>query len=200
MTRRIPAVCVVLVLLVSGAAGACSGELERGSVPCPNGQELRAERYDATSIVFARGCVGRNSENNYSSEGRWEFFYPSGQKKAEGSYADTLHTVVDGFHSEEDDSAGIMIDGREGPWALWYDNGQKWQETTFRDGKEEGLRTEWNDNGQKEFEGLLREGGREGLFTTWHENGQKQLEETYLNGTRTSGTEWDENGNETRAD
>ena len=174
---RRSAVAVVAVLLVSGAAGACSGELERASVPCPNGQELRAERYDATSIVFARGCVGRNSENNYSSEGRWEFFYPSGQKKAEGTYADPLHTVVDGFRSEENDSAGIVIDGREGLWMLWYENGQKEEETTYRDGQREGLRTRWHDNGQKQQETTFRDGKEEGLRTEWNDNGQKEFED-----------------------
>ena len=190
---------LLLCVVATTCLGACSGGLERVSSPCPDGQELREERYDATSIK-ARGCVGRNSENNYSGEGRWEFFYPSGQKKAEGSYADTLHTVVDGFHSEEDDSAGIMIDGREGPWALWYDNGQKWQEMTYRDGNKEGLYATWHENGQKKQETTYRDGQEEGLHTEWHDNGQKSVETTYRDGTRTSGTEWDENGNQINAD
>jgi hypothetical protein len=170
MTQRIPAVCVALVLLVSGVASACSGGLERFSNSCPDGQELREERYDSTSIS-ARGCVGTDSENNYRREGRWEYFYPSGQKQAEGSY-------VDGFQGEEGTFSGFVIDGngREGPWVLWYENGQKSGEGSYRDGKEEGL------------------------STIWWENGQKQSEATYLNGTRTSVTEWDESGNQINAD
>ena len=39
-------------------------------------------------------------------------------------------------------------------------------------------------------------GKREGLSTEWHDNGQKSREQTYLNGTETSVTEWDENGNQ----
>ena len=152
---------LLLCVVATTCLGACSGGLERVSSPCPDGQELREERYDATSIK-ARGCVGRNSENNYSGEGRWEFFYPSGQKKAEGSYADPLHTVVDGFRSEENDSAGIVIDGREGLWMLWYENGQKEREETYRDGKLEGLATHWYGNGQKEAEGSYVDGSQGG--------------------------------------
>jgi antitoxin component YwqK of YwqJK toxin-antitoxin module len=209
---------VAFVLLVSGAAGACSGGLERSSSPCPDGQELREERYDSTSIS-ARGCVGKDSENNYRREGRWEYFYPSGQKQAEGSY-------VDGFQGEEGRFAGFRIDGdgREGPWVLWYENGQKSGEGSYRDGKEEGPYTSWYDNGQKEAEGSYRDGKEEGLYTSWYDNGQKseesnyrdgkleglstiwwdngqkEAEVTYRDGTRTSGTEWNESGNQIRAD
>ena len=49
---------------------------------------------------------------------------------------------------------------------------QKWSEKTYRDGVLEGLVTFWDDNGQK-FE-----------------------EATYLNGTNTSVTRWDESGNQ----
>ena len=144
MTQRIPAVCVALVLLVSGVASACSGGLERFSNSCPDGQELREERYDSTSIS-ARGCVGTDSENNYRREGRWEYFYPSGQKQAEGSY-------VDGFQGGKRSTAGSLIDGREGLGMHWNENGQKEEEATYRDGKQEGLGTRWHENGQKGLE------------------------------------------------
>ena len=124
---------LLLCVIATTCLGACSGGLERFSSSCPSGQELREERYDATSIK-ARGCVGRNSENNYRREGRWEFFHPSGQKEAEGSY-------VDGFQGGETGNTGILIDGREGLWAFWHDNGQTEQEGSYRDGKLEGLAT-----------------------------------------------------------
>jgi len=125
---------VVAVLVV----GACSGGLERFSSPCPSGQDLREERYDATSIK-ARGCVGPDSENNYRRQGRWEFFHPNGQKSGEGSY-------VDGFQGGETGDTGILIDGREGAWVFWDDNGNKKQEETYRNGTRTSL-TEWNANG-----------------------------------------------------
>jgi hypothetical protein len=170
ITRPIPAVCVVLVLLVSGAAGACSGGLERVSSPCPSGQELWEERYGPTSIK-ARGCVGIDSEDNYRRQGGWEFFHPNGQKEAEGSY-------VDGFHSGNTGTSGIPIDGREGAWATWHEDGQKKQESTYRDGQREGLATEWHENGKKKAERTYHDRKRKGLATQWYENGQKELETT----------------------
>ena len=50
---------------------------------------------------------------------------------------------------------------------------------------------------QKRLEGTYRDGELEGLYTGWHANGQKLREETFRDGTSTSVTEWDENGNQT---
>ena len=147
------------VLLVSGMVGACAGGF---SSPCPRGQELREERYDATSIQ-SQGCVGPDSEDNYRRQGHWEFFHPNGQKSGEGSY-------VDGFQGGETGDSGILIDGREGAWMFWYDNGQKLSEATFREGEQEGLTTQWHDNGQKHIEATYLNGTRTSL-TEWDANG-----------------------------
>ena len=193
MTRRIPAVCVALVLLVSGVAGACSGGLERVDGPCPSGQELRNNTV-TPSVGVWRGCAGTDSEGNYRRQGRWEFFHPNGEQRGEGSYVDGI--LVGG----ETDFTGLPSDGREGLWVVWYTNGQRRFEGGYRDGELEGFSTEWFANGQKRQERSYRAGEVEGLTTQWHENGQKWSEGTYLNGTRTSRTEWDESGNQTRAD
>jgi len=193
MTRRIPAVCVAFVLLVGTMAGACSGGLERFNSPCPGDQELREERYSPTSIK-SQGCVGTDSENNYRRQGHWEFFHPNGEQRGEGSYVDGI--LVGG----ETDFTGLPSDGREGLWVVWYTNGQRRFEGRYRDGELEGFSTEWFANGQKRQESSYRDGEVEGLTTQWLPNGQKWSEATYLNGTRTSRTEWDESGNQTRAD
>jgi hypothetical protein len=165
---------LLLCVIATTCLGACSGGLERVSSPCPSGQELREVRYDPTSIK-SQGCVGRNSENNYRRQGRWEFFYPSGQKQVEATYRDGK---------------------REGLQTLWTDYGQKRRETTYRDGKREGLQTEWYDNGKKKEEATYRDGKNEGLYTWWYPNGQKKWEATYLNDTETSVTAWGENGDQ----
>jgi len=54
----------------------------------------------------------------------------------------------------------------------YYENGQKWLESTYKDGKEDGL------------------------WTTWYENGQKMGEETFKDGVVISEKCWDEDGNE----
>ncbi len=187
LTLRRCVVGLVAVLLV----GACSGGLERSSSPCSRGQDLREERYDATSIK-SQGCVGTDSENNYRRQGHWEFFHPNGQKSGEGSY-------VDGFQGGETDDWGILIDGLEGAWTWWYENGQKRGESTYRDGEREGLGTTWYENGQKSREGTYRDGEPEGLRTTWYENGQKEAETTYRDGELEGlSTWWHENGQKSR--
>ena len=125
----------VAVLLMSGVTGACSGG--SGS-PCPRGQDLREERYDATSIK-SRGCVGPDSERNYRRQGHWEHFFQNGRKSGEGYY-------VDAHPGGDTDGMGILIDGRDGAWMFWHENGQKSREETFLNGTITS-RTEWDANG-----------------------------------------------------
>ena len=64
----------------------------------------------------------------------------------------------------------------------WYDNGKKKSETTYKDGKGDGLSTDWYENGQKSYEGNMKVGKREGLWTWWYQNGKKSEEETTKDG------------------
>ena len=112
----------VAVLLMSGVTGACSGG--SGS-PCPRGQDLREERYDDTTSIKSRGCVGLDNERNYRRQGHWEFFHPNGQKSMEATYRDG-------------ESEGLVTQ--------WHENGQKSSELTYLNGTETS-RTEWDANG-----------------------------------------------------
>ena len=88
-------------------------------------------------------------------------------------------------------------DGKpEGLATMWHKNGQKRSETTFKDGKPEGPTTMWYDNGQKWEEANYKDGKPEGPYTSWHKNGQKQSEATFKDGKLVSETKWDEEGNE----
>ena len=58
----------------------------------------------------------------------------------------------------------------------YYESGQKKEEGTFKDGKEDGLKTWWYENGQKSYEGTFKDGEQQGLHTSWYENGQKENE------------------------
>ena len=148
LTLRTCVVGVVAVLLVGGLASAQTPT----SSPCPRGQDLVEERYDATSIK-SRGCVGPDSERNYRRQGHWEFFHRNGQKSGEGSY-------VDAHPGGETDGMGILIDGREGAWVFWHENGQKAREETYLNGELEGLWTMWHENGQKSQEATYLNGTR----------------------------------------
>ena len=79
-----------------------------------------------------------------------------------------------------------------------YENGQKAQETTYKDGKLEGLVTKWHENGQKEEETTYKDGKIEGLSTAWYDNGQKRSEYTYKDGIFVSKRNWYIDGNESK--
>ena len=83
---------------------------------------------------------------------------------------------------------GVMVKNHE--------NRQKAIESTYIDGKQEGLATTWYENGQKWSEATYKDGKREGLMTGWYDTGQKAIEATYKDGELVSETKWDKEGNE----
>ena len=70
----------------------------------------------------------------------------------------------------------------------WHENGQKAIETSFKDGKANGLQTKWHENGQKREEINYKDGKWDGLWVVWYKNGQKKLEENYKNGKLVEGS------------
>ena len=92
------------------------------SSPCPSGQELREERWDATRIK-SRVCVGPDGE----PEGLATQWHANGQKSSEGTWRDGE---------------------REGLRTMWHENGQKSREETFRDGTSTSV-TRWDESGNQ---------------------------------------------------
>jgi protein-export membrane protein SecD len=77
----------------------------------------------------------------------------------------------------------------------YYKNGQKYEEGTYKDGKQDGLYTVWHENGQKRLEGTYKDGEQDGKWVEWYENGQKEEEGTYKDGEQDGKwVEWYENG------
>ena len=94
----------------------------------------------------------------------------------------------DGVHTEYYDDAKKLKksettykDGKKnGLLTVWYyDNGQKYYERTYKDGEFDGLWTEWYKDGKKKFERTYKNGKYDGLWTTWWDDGQKEYEGTY---------------------
>ncbi len=140
---------------------------------CSIGEEFREERLPDGSIR-ARGCMTQDKHGNYRLTGRWDFFYPSGQKMATGSF---------GYAGDEKDANGIPLDGRDGMWVWWHQNGQRKLQVTYEDPVGlNGLTISWYANGQKESEAAYRWGKVEGPLTTWHENGRKSGQWAYKEG------------------
>jgi antitoxin component YwqK of YwqJK toxin-antitoxin module len=83
-----------------------------------------------------------------------------------------------------------------GKYVEYYStNGQKKSETSYKDGKQNGLFTSWYENGKMKSEANYSDGEVNGLFSWWYENGQKMSETDYIDGKANGVTiEWDENG------
>lgn len=104
------------------------------------------------------------------------YYFESGQKITEMSYADRSLSVPDGYAAE------------------WFDNGAKWKEGQYRRGKKVG---EWKmysirQNGKPVSFGAYVDGQMEGLWTdldslgikateTWYKGGEKTGQVTYYN-------------------
>ena len=64
----------------------------------------------------------------------------------------------------------------------YFENDQMKFETTFKDGKQEGLARWWHENGQMSSESTFKDGKQEGLRREWYENGDLEDERCYSNG------------------
>jgi hypothetical protein len=83
-------------------------------------------------------------------DGRWTFWYKTGQKQLEGEY----------------------IKGKKtGIWVKWDERGAKTTEGEFLHGKMHGRWTDWYVNGQRAQESHWLHGKRNGTWTSWSMNG-----------------------------
>ena len=64
----------------------------------------------------------------------------------------------------------------------FYPNGSKKGETSWRDGKEDGLVVYYYSDGRKSYEANYNEGRKNGYATVWHPNGQKQWQTVFRDG------------------
>jgi antitoxin component YwqK of YwqJK toxin-antitoxin module/ribosomal protein L32 len=152
--------------------------------------ELREVKYP-NGALKARGHVIQDADKNDVLVGRWTYWFPNGQKQAEGEYRN-------GREGGKRGETGILVDGRNGPWTIWHSNGQIMQASEYEDGKLVGAFRSWYDNGQKEKERTYKDDKMEGTSTTWYENGQKKMEVTFKDGKKEGpSTVWYENGQKT---
>ena len=135
-------------------------------------------------------------------DGLFTSWYENGQKESEGTFKDGkedgLHITwfENGFkESEYTYKNGVKVEGSTWYVEQWYENGKKFIE--YRE-VETGNRTSfsYHPNGQKEGETTFKDGKEDGLHTEWHENGQKAYEGTFKDGENISKKCWDEDGNE----
>ena len=111
--------------------------------------------------------------------------------------------VVD--HQELRSGSGgvVYLAGSDEPYTGlvrdFYPNGQRESESSYVDGKQDGIDTEWYDDGQKKAERTWALGQRVHEILWW-ENGQKRHESKYVDGKLHGGTSWFEDGNKRKED
>lgn len=92
----------------------------------------------------------------------------------------------------------VRPDGvRHGPAKEWYPElGTLKSESTYVEGKREGMRTTFQQNGAKDLEVNYVGGFEDGVRTAWYDNGKKWSEVTMKAGEKVGEqTNWDEAGN-----
>ena len=151
-------------------------------------QANTTERVTTTNLEF-RDNIGFLPNENIPFTGRFEEFYPNGQKKGEVHWKDgRLIGVSIWWHengqkkSEQDNSNNNM--------RSWYENGQKKDELIYINGQLNSV-TEWYENGQKKSE-QIGSGSSPFDANTWYENGKKAQGKNDKNQV----LHWDENGKE----
>jgi len=95
-------VALFVLLVVSGVIGSLVGSR----------RNFRDERYP-NGALRARGRVRQDPQKDLVLVGRWTYWYPNGQKEAEGDYREARDSGKRG-------ATGLLMDGREGPWILWH--------------------------------------------------------------------------------
>jgi len=106
--------------------------------------------------------------------------YDNGQKKSEGSFKngklEGLWTTWDEDGSITVWASGIYKAGKKvaplkGLVTIHYPSGQIRSETSYKNGKKEGISTEWRQRGQTYSHGSYKDGELEGFWTYWNEDG-----------------------------
>tara|TARA_B100001123_G_scaffold344324_1_gene391293 strand:+ start:455 stop:1069 length:615 start_codon:yes stop_codon:yes gene_type:complete len=86
-------------------------------------------------------------------------------------------------------------DGKQdGLKSHWYESGQKWVERNYKDGKMHGLYIMWHENGQWRRTGNHIDGKMDGIWTHWYENGQQRDQLFYIDGYKESAIAWKPDG------
>ncbi len=168
-----------------------------------DGKIIKAKYYNENGTLVSRGQV-----NEYNKKiGKWEFFYKTGELKAEGNYDKNRRIGHWKFYYKDGkvEQEGDYKKGRiSGEWKWYYHNGNVWRIEHYLNGKEEGDFVEYNLNGQivskgkyfdgkKEGEweyitgdtkevGSFQEGERNGMWKIYNRAGKLIFEGKYLQG------------------
>ena len=91
------------------------------------------------------------SDGSKKKDGKYEEWYPNGQKLQDGEYVD---------------------DVRQGPWKLWHENGKPCKTENYLNGKLEGTWKTFSDRGLLEMVVSYQDGVRNGRWITYGSDGK----------------------------
>jgi uncharacterized protein len=131
--------------------------------------QFTKRNYKGACYFFQNGQLvgkGVSPDNGNTLTGPWEFYFPSGNKKAIGTYNEKGQ--------------------REGNWKYYYFTGQLKGEEIYRNGKQEGKETYYYSNGVVSSTYVYKDGQANGEHISYYKNGAlraiEQLENGKLNG------------------
>ena len=99
-----------------------------------------------------------------------------------------VQKAIEGVNAEEVEEREdiVYLKGSDTPYTgkvfRFHENGQMARETSWKEGKQDGLGVTWYENGQKKSEGNYKDGKKDGVWTQWHESGRKSMESHYKDG------------------
>ncbi len=109
------------------------------------GNVISASEYDENGVLLGKGIM----TNEGKRVGEWAFFYPDGQVKSKGKFADNKRTGEWNFYLENGskEQIGSYNNGLpEGKWNWFYPNGNARRSGFYVRGKEEGYFVEFGIN------------------------------------------------------
>lgn len=123
--------------------------------------KVKIEEFDNSGQVVSAGVTNEKG----IKEEFWQFFYPGGQVRLEGSYKNDKRSGVWKFYYPDGklEQQGYFANGLEdGLWTWYYPNGAIRREEDYLRGKEDGLSTEYDENNIVIAKGDFIEGLEEG--------------------------------------
>ena len=120
--------------------------------------------YDEFGNITSSGTLNEDGRK----EGKWSFFYPTGEVKSEGSYLKGRKTGKWKFYFIEGnlEQEGSYKSGRfNGEWKWYYDCGELKRVEIYNKGREDGLSSEYARNGDLIEHGDYLDGLKEGEWT-----------------------------------
>ena len=91
-------------------------------------------------------------------------------------HGDTLFSREVQYHSNGEKSlegALTAAGERDSTWTAWREDGKLWSQTTYTNGKENGVSVAYYPNGQKYYEGRYVNGRRAGIWLFYDETGRE---------------------------